>query len=155
MISRHERRLLNRIKRMASNNTNKFQSNTIVMCHRCGTAYIPAFIEDVDNSNEAPGVFRYRVTLFPDKPAQWVPEGDLRHMTVMEALWFRHPKAGHMMIGKNRALPLLIWAAIMLACSVASLSLLGFWRWFWPIVTVLSFALVFFFSVANIKGTVR
>lgn len=79
-------------------------------------------------------------------------ESGLRTLTFGEFLWYSDPMTGNLKIGKNLALPLLLWAAIMLACSIASLTLLGFWKWFWPIVTALCFAGVIVATWMNYKG---
>ena len=101
---------------MASHNTNKFKSNTIVMWIMDGLCDdIPLYIESVDNSNEAPDVWRYSITSI-GQGTRYEFEYDLRPMTFREFASFTHPKTGEWMVGKTRG-----WMAVV----IHALSLLG------------------------------
>lgn len=152
MISKHEQRLFNKIKAMDQSRIPKFPVNTYVRSTR--PMWDPHTVGLVDRNTgtgdyDDPAVCH----VWFDERTQLISERDLRRATTEELLWFRHPKKGHMMIGRNRALPILIWAAIMLAGSVASVvGAEGVWRWFWPIVSIISFTLVILHSIWNIQG---
>jgi hypothetical protein len=101
---------------MASHNTSKFHSNTIVMRKMGGLCPdFPVFIESRDNSNEAPDVWRYSVT-DRNHGTRYIPEVLLRPMTFREFALFRHPLTGEWMVGKTRG-----WMAVV----IHALSLLG------------------------------
>lgn len=100
---------------MASHNTHKFKSNTIVMWKTgvkntyniitrkksIKNTYTPAFIEAVNNSNEFPDTWQYSITIFDKKPF-FTAEDNLRPITLREFACFRHPKTGNWMVGKTR-----------------------------------------------------
>jgi hypothetical protein len=86
---------------MASHNTNKFKSNTIVMWRNLIGIYEPVFIESRDNSNEAPDVWSYSVTAW-ERCTLYVHEWQLRPMTFGEFASFTHPTSGTWMVGKTR-----------------------------------------------------
>ncbi len=99
---------------MASSHSNKFTPGTIQML-RGGMGYfeprpdIPAYVESVDNSNEAPDTWRYSITIKRGEPAFYVDEARLRTMTKKEYAWFKHPKDGKWMCGRTEG-----WMAIII-----------------------------------------
>jgi hypothetical protein len=103
---------------MASHNTNKYKSNTIVMWRgtmRDTMRDTPAFVESKDNSNEAPDEWWYTLTVNQSVTARF-PEVLLRPMTFDEFASFTHPLTGEWMVGKTRG-----WMAVV----IHALSLLG------------------------------
>lgn len=80
------------------------------------------------------------------------PEKAVRRLTFGEFLWYKDPTTGGMKIGKNRAVPILLWLGIMLASSAASIvGVEGGLRWAWPVITVLSIAGVLAATYANFR----
>jgi len=140
---------------MASHNTNKFKSNTIVMWRKT-MRYIPVFVESKDNSNEAPDVWRYSVTDM-NYGTRWVPEYLLHPMTFEEFASFTHPKTGAWMVGKTRgwmALVIHLLSAFGLGTSLKDAIAYGNLASLW--VTGISLAVVVLFWVftyRNFKGT--
>jgi hypothetical protein len=100
---------------MASNNTNKYKPNTIVMWRNMIGGDEPVFIESVDNSNEAPDKWRYTFTVWKRVTLRCY-EYDLRPMTFREFASFQHLLTGKWMVGKTRG-----WMAVV----IHALSLLG------------------------------
>jgi len=102
---------------MASHNTNRYDSNTIVMW-KGSTKTVPVFIESRDNSNEAPDKWRYSIT-FLEWGTFFAPEENLRPMTFREFCWYRHPKTGQRRVGNNPAWAVLFAHVVWLACWLA------------------------------------
>ena len=143
-----QRKYLNILKRRRMNSSRpvKFPPGTLV---KMKDGLTPRYVLVVDHNSGVDSCWVEHRSFDIPKIAH---EDNLRTLTFGEFLWYSDPMTGHRKIGKNRALPLLLWAAIMLACSIASLTLLGFWKWFWPIVTVLTFGGILMATWMNYKG---
>lgn len=86
-------------------------------------------------------------------PSVIAPESAIRALYWYEFAFHRDPMKGHWMIGKNRALPLLIAYAIMVAGSIASFKgVEGAWKWACPALLAVSIAGTIIGTVRNAKG---
>jgi hypothetical protein len=141
-----QRRYLNILKRRRMTNLSrpvKFPPDTLVKRAR---PMPTRFIYVVDH-NSGGDICHINHRDFPGPvPAH---ESDLRALYWYEFAFHRDPMKGHLMIGKNRALPLLYGFAVLLAGTIASLkSVEGAWKWACP-------AILAMFLVGTIIGTVR
>lgn len=116
---------------MPSSHTNKFKPGTLAM-YRPRMHFIepqhdvPAYIEDADNSNEHPNDWRYSITTRKGGAPFYVPELSLRGFTLLEFMFFKHPKDGTLMVGKNPALHFLLFTVFASIIVYGSVRLGGF-----------------------------
>jgi hypothetical protein len=136
---------------MASHNTNRYDSNSIVMW-KGSTSTVPVFIESRDNSNEAPDKWRYSIT-FLEWGTFFAPEDNLRPMTFREFRCFRHPKTGQLRVGNNPAWAVLFAHAVWLACVLAIRGIdEPFWKAFFIGTLLIAFGGFWFFTWMQFKG---
>lgn len=144
VISRHERYLLSKLKRMNQSRPELYPPDTLVKIRTNPDAGV--FVVDHNSGEDTCHLKKGGyITKYPEKA--------VRPISRLEFFWYKDPKTGGMKIGKNRAIPILLWLLIMLACSVASVvGAEGFWRWFWPGVTALAILGVIVATLANYRG---
>ena len=135
-----QRRYIEILKHRRMNNSRpvKFQPGTLVKFVFKGArrTYV------VDHNSDADSCWIWNRTYARPYAA---PEADLRRLTFAEFLWYRDPMTGALKIGFNRAIPLLLAVAILVAGSIASfVGVEDGWRWFCPalLVTVITGTLV-------------
>ncbi len=136
-----QRRYLNILKHRRMNNSRpvKFQPGTLVKYN--GSASKRTYVVDHNSGSDVCWISHRSQNGSP-----WpVPEDDLRRLTFVKFLWYADPMTGALKIGFNRAIPLLLAVAILVAGSIASfVGVEDGWKWFCPalLVTVITGTLV-------------